>query len=303
MSTVVMKDRLGQSLEVVGLVIARITQLDTVAGTVYPYGYDDRGNVVIIDSSNELCETAPWDYTFFNPSAAWVEVTIDTPRARFYRGDVVQREGSLPRKNINTGCAWCRNRDGAWIALNKKHLKKITPHYSAAAFTYRLMAAQADARPGGIVEMLTPTALSVGYSIDFKPAELEKHVVVKVEFTPGGKLYTYRLKDGMIAEAGDDAVVVVNNPDYPELKGTKVVRIKEVTTIDSIPGNYKYVEHVVSNRSYREVEFQIQRSKAYAAALKLLEKKSAELEQVKARATRLELEIAKMAEDVAAGKY
>ncbi|MCR8526283.1 hypothetical protein WB334_25420, partial [Escherichia coli] len=66
---------------------------------------------------------------------------------------------------------------------------------------------------------------------------------------------------------------------------------------------YKYVEHVVSNRGYREAEFQIQRSKAYAAALKVLEKKSAELERAKARATRLELEIAKMAEDVAAGKY
>lgn len=299
MSQIIMKDRNGYRLFPVGLLLVRSDRLDVKAGAVYPYEIDSAGVMKIIDGANDLTTVAAGEYVVFDDKATYHQLRFDFRKAGFSEGDVVMSCESLPRKHINHGYRWCLNNKGDWVAMNNKNLRLFKPHYSAAALTYRLMAAQAEARPGGIVEMLTPTALSVGYSIDFKPAELEKHVVVKVEFTPGGKLYPYRLKDGMIAEAGDDAVVVVNNPDYPELKGTKVVRIKEVTTIDAIPGNYKYVEHVVSNRGYREEA----KAKAYAAALKVLEKKSAELEQVKARATRLELEIAKMAEDVAAGKY
>lgn len=299
MSTVIMKDRNGYSLCATGLLLARTDDTGVKAGTVYPYKIGYAGEMEIINGVNDCSVLSLGKYVVFDDKATYHQIRFNFHKVGFSKGDVVMSCESLPRKHTNHGYRWCLNNKGVWIAINNKNLRLFKPHYSAAALTYRLMAAQAVKRPGGVVEMLTPTTLSVGYSIDFKPAELEKHVVVKVEFTPGDKLYTYRLKDGMIAEAGDDAVVVVNNPDYPELKGTKVVRIKEVTTIDAIPGNYKYVEHVVSNRGYREEA----KAKAYAAALKVLEKKSAELEQVKARATRLELEIAKMAEDVAAGKY
>jgi len=287
MSQIIMKDRNGYSLFPVGLLLVRSDRLDVKAGAVYPYEIDSAGVMKIIDGANDLTTVAAGEYVVFDDKATYHQLRFDFRKAGFSEGDVVMSCESLPRKHINHGYRWCLNNKGVWIAMNNKNLRLFKPHYSAAALTYRLMKASAN------------NSVVVCPPINFVPIDFKTDKVVRATFTPGGKLYAYRLKDGMIAEVGDDAVVVVNNPDYPELKGTKVVRIKEVTTIDAIPGNYKYVEHVVSNRGYREEA----KAKAYAAALKVLEKKSAELEQVKARATRLELEIAKMAEDVAAGKY
>ncbi len=91
--------------------------------------------------------------------------------------------------------------------------------------------AQLNAAPGKIMPASAP---AVGFQ-PFTPEEpLTRYATV--EFTPGGKQYTYLLPNHCNAMKGDDAVVVVNNPNYPELKGTKVVRITGV--YDRNPSDY-----------------------------------------------------------------
>lgn len=290
MSQIIMKDRNGYSLFPVGLLLVRSDRLDVKAGTVYPYEIDSAGVIKIIDGANNLTTITAGEYVVFDDKATYHQLRFEFPKAGFNKGDVVFSCESLPRKHINHGCRWCLNNKGIWTAMNNKNLRLFKPRYSAVALTYRLMKKAAD-NSGLVVEMAA--------TLSFVPAEFKTDKVVRVTFTPGGKLYTYRLKDGMIAEPGDDAVVVVNNPDYPELKGTKVVRIVEVDEVENLGGSYKYVEHVVSNEAERKAQHEAARKQA----IKKLDDKFAELEKAKAKVTRLSSEFDKMLQDFANNKF
>lgn len=305
-----MTDRHGNKLHVTMLVVARTT-LSTIhdgdwldAGTIYPAGFLLNGELAVLDAHNEVTPVRSCDVTSFidAPGSVVEFASVDRPftRAGFSEGDVVPVLKSIANRHINKGCVWCKNQEGKWIALSKVHLTFLKPKMSAAAMTARMKSATEQGTSQVLVVNLNGGAgsggsgtLSVGSSINFTPAPEKLDNVVRVEFQHGGKLYTYRLKDGMIAHVGDDAVVVVNNPNYPELKGTKVVRVKEVDQMENLGGSYKFVEHIVSNEEERRAQ---REAKAKAARNKIA-KKQHELESTVDLLNKIEREIKKLTED------
>ena len=308
-----MKDRYGNELHVTSLVVSRftaVTHLDTKyleAGTVYPAGFLLNGDLAVIDADNEV--TPVREDTVVRIAGAPGEVMdfarIDAAytKAGFTCGEVVPFKEEIPTRHKNKGCVWCLNQAGNWIALPKFNLTFIKPKMSAAAMTARMKSATEQGTSQVLVVNLNAGAgaggsgtLSVrqgGSSINFIPAPEKLDNVVRVEFQPGGKLYTYRLKDGMIAHVGDDEVVVVNNPSYPELKGTKVVRVKEIDQVENLGGSYKFVEHIVSNEEERRKQAQAKRD----AAKRKIYKKSQQVQEVVELLARLETELNVMTEE------
>lgn len=305
-----MKDRYGNELHVTSLVVSRftaVTHLDSqylVAGTVYPAGFLLNGDLAVIDADNEV--TPVRQDTVFHiadiPGEVLDFARIDAAytKAGFTCGEVVPFKEKIPTCHKNKGCVWCLNNNGSWIALPKFNLTFIKPKMSAAAMTARMKSATEQGTSQVMaVNIICGGAcgdsgkLSVGSSINFTLASEKLDNVVRVEFQPGGKLYTYRLKDGMIAHVGDEAVVIVNNPSYPELKDTKVVRVKEVDQMENLGGSYKFVEHIVSNEEERHKQTQ---AKAKAARNKIA-KKQRELEKAVELLNNIEREIKKLTED------
>lgn len=307
----IMKDCYGNELNVTLLVVARTTLSTTVcdyltAGNVYPAGYLLNGELVVLDDDTEVLPVDWADVSNITDSDTWCRVEAAYNKAGFSCGDIVPVKESIKGRNLTTGCVWCLNQSGCWIALPESKLTKIKVHMTAQALTARMKSATEQGTSQVLVVNLNGGAgaggsgtVSVGSSISFTPAPEKLDNVVRVEFQSGGKLYTYRLKDGMIAFPGDDAVVVVNNPDHPELKGTKVVRVKEVDRQENLGGSYKYVEHVVSNEAERKAQYEAARKRA----IKKLDDKFAELEKAKAKVTRLSSEFDKMSQDLANNKF
>lgn len=316
----IMKDRYGNELHVTMLVVSRVTSVTHLdgqyltAGTIYPAGFLLNGDLAVIDAENEVTPVRPGTVTSLAslPGEAIEFASVDRPftRAGFCEGDVVPVLKSIANRHINKGCVWCKNQEGKWIAMSKVHLTFLKPKMSAAAMTARMKSAT-EAGTSQTITIVTTHGCGAGGSdirsmggvpsqaFNFIPDEVKLDRVVLVEFSKGGKLYTYRLKDGMIAEPGDDAVVIVNNPAYPELKGTKVVRVKEVDTVENLGGSYKYVEHIVSNEEERKAQQEVKRKRAESR----LTKKRAELNSALKEARRIETELNQLAEDFHNGKY
>lgn len=304
----ILKDRYGNELHVTMLAVARANLSSDwdgqylTAGNVYAAGFTLAGELAVIDDQNDLNTVNPCEVSaFLGEVVEFVKLNRPFTRAGFNEGDVVPMLKTIPSRHINKGCVWCKNQEGQWIALSKVHLTAVKPHMTAQALTARMKSATEAGTSqvlvvnlgGGAAGGVASGTLSVGSSVSFTPAPEKLDNVVRVEFQPGGKLYTYRLKDGMIAFPGDDAVVVVNNPNYPELKGTKVVRVKEVDRQENLGGFYKYVEHIVSNEEERQAQAEAKRK----AALRKLNKKSQQVQEAKERLARLETEFNVMTEE------
>lgn len=305
----ILKARYGTELTVHGLVVARNSTGGYIsAGTVYPFGRiaGSKHEIVIIDNENDLCDTSWSDASNLNESDDWRRVEAAYTKAGFCTGDIVPVKKDISTRNISKGCVWCLSQFGHWIALPESNLTKVKVHMSAQALTARMKSAAEVGTSPAITICVTgggaggaADVRSMGGNLNFIPGEITLDRVVKVEFSKGGKLYTYRLKDGMIAEPGDDAVVVVNNPAYPELKGTKVVRVKEVDVVENLGGSYKYIEHIVSNEAERKAQQEVKRKRAESR----LTKKRAELNSALKEARRIETELNQLAEDFHNGKY
>lgn len=310
-----MKDKYDNELHVTMLVVARATlsvMCDTAyltAGTVYPAGFLNNGLVGFIDNDNELTSFEDEYIIRLNTSDDWRRVDMAYNKAGFSCGDIVPVKTFIEGRKILAGCVWCLNQSGKWIALPVRNLTKIKVRVSAQALVARMKSTNKAGNHKIITRVTEPVVVGLevctgagsrpGTTINFMPLEHKTDNVVRVEFTKGGRLYTYRLPAGMKAQPGDDAVVIVNNPAYPELKGTKVVRVKEVDTAVNFGGSYKYVEHIVSNEAERAAK----KEEAKRKVRNKIDKKRIEVIEAHTRTNRLELELTKLVEDFDNGNY
>lgn len=309
MNTII-NDHSGIPVEVKGLAVARCAQSSYITeGVVYPFGVSITGQLVIIDNDNDSYAVTWSDISDFNESKDWRRTEVAYNKAGFCQGEIVPVKPFIEGRKIEAGCVWCLNQSGKWIALPVRNLTKIAVHMSAQALTARMKSANEAGARQTITRVTKPVVVSLvagagaggrpGTIVNFVPLEHKIDNVVRVEFNEGGKLYTYRLPAGMNAQPGDDAVVIVNNPNYPELKGTKVVRVIEVDTAVDLGASYKYVEHIVSNEAERTAK----KEEAKRKAQNKIDKKRIQFIEAHTRTNRLELELAKMVEDFDNGNY
>lgn len=284
-------DKHNVAVPFAGFVLIRENIADARKGSVYPYGIDPEGEVLILDDANELQTLQRNDYLFYEDGARYVTLQKAFSAHGLLSGSISRAHDNLVDRDINSGCIWIKSfgNEHDYFAAKKLYVRDIKRIlWTAQAYRYRMQYAQLNALPGKV------TAVTVG---GFKPFTAEEPLTryVTVEFTPGGKQYTYLLPNHLTAAKGDDAVVVVNNPNYPELKGTKVVRITGV--YDRNPSDYydsslKRIEHVVSKSAERRKELE-----------QKINDKRIQLRQAEKRVATMADQLTKLEEDLVNGNY
>lgn len=274
-----------------GFVLIRTELVDLRKGSVYPFGRDDEGNVLVLDDAKEL-STLDWrDYLLFEEGARYVTMAKRFAAHCLVEGSITRAHDNLIDRDINAGCVWVKSfgNEHDYFATKELHIRDFKRVlWTAQAYRYRMQFAQLNSLPGKV------TDVTVG---GFKPFTAEEPLTryATVEFTSGGKQYTYLLPNHCNAMKGDDAVVVVNNPNYPELKGTKVVRITGV--YDRNPSDYydnslKRIEHVVSKSAERRKELE-----------QKINDKRIQLRQAEKRVATMAEQLTKLEEDLVNGTY
>lgn len=289
-----------------GFVLIRTELVDLRKGSIYPFGRDDEGNVLALDDAKELQTLDRNDYLIYEEGARYVTVKKGFLAHRLTTGSITRAHDNLVDRDINTGCVWVKSfsNEHDYFAIRENNLadfKRVL--WTAQAYRYRMQFAQIAAdniRHGiSVVSAATsiPGSVLMGESKLTKPFIAEEPLTryVTVEFTSGGKQYTYLLPNHLTAVKGDDAVVVVNNPNYPELKGTKVVRITGV--YDRNPSDYydnslKRIEHVVSKSAERRKELE-----------QKINDKRIQLRQAEKRVATVADQLTKLEEDLVNGTY
>lgn len=287
-----------------GFVLIRTELVDLRKGSIYPFGRDDEGNVLALDDAKELQTLDRNDYLIYEEGARYVTVKKGFLAHRLTTGSITRAYDNLVDRDINTGCVWVKSfsNEHDYFAIRENNLadfKRVL--WTAQAYRYRMQAAQLSAAPGKIMPgsgVVTGRFVSVAVDAPkFQPFTAEEPLTryVTVEFSPGGKNYTYLLPNHLTAMKGDDAVVVVNNPNYPELKGTKVVRITGV--YDRNPSDYydnslKRIEHVVSKSAERRKELE-----------QKINDKRIQLRQAEKRVATVADQLTKLEEDLVNGTY
>ena len=159
---------------------------------------------------------------------------------------------------ISPGNTYAQDETGGWMSYARAAFAEIKVSYSEQYLTAKMKAKLQPGKYDATIE----TAGMVGRSlvIDFKVgderiAHAQRVIAdqdvryVQVRFQKGGKLYTYKHR-GEIYQ-GDQVVVLVENDNYPELCGTKVLEV--VGVLDKNPTNYplKWVVNKVDIEGYR----------------------------------------------------
>lgn len=286
-----LKDRNNGNVKMVGFVVSRTNDHDIEVGKVYPYGRDHDGQLVVLDGANDLQFMARLDCIILNDTTKLAIINTTYPTHQIFGGELVEYAETVYGRNINAGCVWVRSnaKDHDFFAVRSDKLTEYFPRWTGVAYRHRMQSVQ-PAKP--VVEKAVPkvaaiAAQSMGGApeFNFKPEEAITRYVT-VEFSLGAKQYTYLLPNHLTAHVGDDAVVVVNNPNYPELKGTKVVRITGVYDRDPSDydnGSLKRIEHVVSKSAERrkELEQKIKTKRnSLETAVKRVEKLEVELNEL-----------------------
>lgn len=274
-----------------GFVLMRTEQIDLRKGSIYPYGFDADTNVVVLDDAKELTTVDERSYMIYEEGARYVTMAKSFRAHGLLEGSITRAYDNLVDRDINAGCVWVKSfsNEHDYFATKESHVKDFKRIlWTAQAYRYRMQFAQFNSLPGQVTDM------TVG---GFKPFTAEEPLTryVTVEFSTGGKQYTYLLPNHLTAVKGDDAVVVVNNPNYPELKGTKVVRITGV--YDRNPSDYydnslKRIEHVVSKSAERRKELE-----------QKINDKRIQLRQAEKRVATLADQLTKLEEDLVNGTY
>lgn len=260
-----------EPVELKGYWVSRRNCVGLKAGYVYPYGTLN-GYDVILNSDNNLWQVCPDEGVYWNNNDVYCRAD-STYKCGIEKGDVFPVAYNIAGRRFNNGCVWCFNSKLEYVALSKKSLTEIKPTWTAQAMTARWQQSQEkleqarERRPGTVISFISGMFGSGGGSVvgkevcgkggamtlDFVPLADNKYVTV--EFTKGGKPYTYILPAGMNAEPGDEAVVRVDNPNYPELKGTKIVKVLSVQNANNSGWAYcKAVEYIVDNSAERKKE-------------------------------------------------
>lgn len=282
-----------------GFVLIRTELVDLRKGSVYPFGRDDEGNVLVLDDAKEL-STLDWrDYLPFEEGARYVTMTKRFTAHCLIEGSITCAHDNLIDRDINAGCVWVKSfgNEHDYFATKELHVRDFKRVlWTAQAYRYRMQSAQtaADNIRHGI--SVVPVHVDCRSTLA-KPFVAEEPLTryVTVEFTSGGKQYTYLLPNHCNAMKGDDAVVVVNNPKYPELKGTKVVRITGVyyrNPSDYYDNSLKRIEHVVSKSAERRKELE-----------QKINDKRIQLRQAEKRVETLADQLTKLEEDLVNGTY
>ena len=282
-----------------GFVLIRNELTDLRKGSIYPYGTSEVGSVVVLDDAKELQTMNYDDYLIYEEGARYVTITKTFRAHGLYEGSITRAHDNLVDRDINAGCIWVKSfgKEHDYFATKELHVRDFKRVlWTAQAYRYRMQAAQiaADNIHHGI--SVVPVHVDCR-SVLAKPFVAEEPLTryVTVEFTSGGKQYTYLLPNHLTAVKGDDAVVVVNNPNYPELKGTKVVRITGV--YDRNPSDYydnslKRIEHVVSKSAERRKELE-----------QKINDKRIQLRQAEKRVATMADQLTKLEEDLVNGTY
>lgn len=297
--TLTIIDKHFQTVPFVGFVLIRKDITDVRKGSVYPYGIDPEGHVLILDDANELQTVGPDFYLIYEDGARYITLQKPFAAHNLHSGSISRAHDHLIGRDINSGCVWVKSFSPQhdYFATNKSNVRDFNrPLWTAQAYRYRMQSAQVQSQ---VVTVTPPSFIGVGsdkINTGIPPFTPEERVtrIVTVEFTPGGKQYTYLLPNHLTAVKGDDAVVVVNNPNYPELKGTKVVRITGVYTRNSLDhyDNYKSIEHVVSKSAERRKELE-----------QKINDKRIQLRQAEKRIETMANQLTKLEEDLVNGKY
>ena len=290
-------DKHNVAVPFVGFVLIRADIVDARKGSVYPYGIDSEGEVLILDDANELQTLQRNDYLMYEDGARYVTMQKEFKAHGLLSGSITRAHDNLVDRDINDGCIWIKSfgNEHDYFAAKKLYVRDIKRVlWTAQAYRYRMQAAQAGS---GFVSRFVTVAVELPKAAGFQPFTPEEPLTryATVEFTPGGKNYTYLLPNHCNAMKGDDAVVVVNNPNYPELKGTKVVRITGV--YDRNPSDYydnslKRIEHVVSKSAERRKELE-----------QKINDKRIQLRQAEKRVATMADQLTKLEEDLVNGTY
>lgn len=291
-------DKRNNKVEFAGFVVMRRDIMDARKGSVYPFGFSTTGSgeVLILDDATELHLLHSDNFILFEEGARYVTVNLPYETHDIKRGDLAVSYDSLPYRNINAGCVWLKSysEEHDYFAVRDSSVTPTTLRWTAQAYRYRMQAAQEHSKRLGAARIVVVEAPKPVDFVPFTPEEpLTRYVTV--EFNAGGKQYTYLLPNHLTAMKGDDAVVVVNNPNYPELKGTKVVRITGV--YDRNPSDYydnslKRIEHVVSKSAERRKELE-----------QKINDKRIQLRQAEKRVATMADQLTKLEEDLVNGTY
>lgn len=179
-------------------------------------------------------------------------------------------------KEASAGQIYVHDETGSWMIYGRANFDLVRPTYSTQ---YLMAKMKAKLQPGNyddtvesarttstaklanilgtVSHRYSSTAGACGNlpktSIHFLPAEAEaeesKIKYVQVTFKPGERTYTYKWK-GEVA-VGDEAVVRVENDNYPDLCGTKIVDVVAVLDHNPTRFNLKYLVDVVNMDRYR----------------------------------------------------
>lgn len=280
-----------------GFVLIRTELVDLRKGSVYPFGRDDEGNVLVLDDAKELSKVDLCDYLPFEEGARYVTMTKRFTAHCLFEGSITRAHDNLVDRDINDGCVWVKSfgKEHDYFATKELHVRDVKRIlWTAQAYRYRMQAAQVGS---GLLSRFVTVSIETPKQAGFVPFTPEEPLTryATVEFTPGGKQYTYLLPNHCNAMKGDDAVVVVNNPNYPELKGTKIVRITGV--YDRNPSDYydsslKRIEHVVSKSAERRKELE-----------QKINDKRIQLRQAEKRVATMTDQLTKLEEDLVNGTY
>lgn len=158
------------------------------------------------------------------------------------------------------GTVYALDDSGSWMTYshNSFYIAPCITTYSAQYQCARMMATIKPENTAGVVSHRYSSTAGACSNlpktpIHFLPAEAEaeesKIKYVQVTFKPGERVYTYKWK-GDVA-VGDEAVVRVENDNYPDLCGTKIVDVVAVLDHNPTRFNLKYLVDVVNLDRYR----------------------------------------------------
>lgn len=280
--------------EMLGFVVSRINTHGVEPGKIYPYGLNADGSLTIVDGAGDKNTLGKSDVIFLHDNTKLAVIGTTYPNHRIFGGEIVEYKLVRPGRKINDNCLWVKSQyDDTYFAVRGNKLTEYFPRWTGVAYRHRMQSVQPEQEKLIGAGTITRLPGSVAKFEAFTPEERINRYVT-VEFNKGGKQYTYLLPNHLTAVAGDDAVVVVNNPNYPELKGTKVVRVTGVYTRD--PSDYdnalKTVEHIVSKSAERRKELE-----------QKINDKRIQLQQANKRVAAMTDQLFQLEEDLANGTY
>lgn len=195
---------------------------------------------------------------FLSEKDVWAHADRDYVNVKYGKLYKVSTTRGGTGQATSAGQTYVHDETGSWMIYGRANFTVVQPSFSEQYLTAKM---KAKMQPGlHTAKIQTVGMVGRNLVVDFKVGD--EHIAhaqrivdendvrfVQVRFQKGGKLYTYKYR-GEIYK-GDQVVVLVENDNYPELCGTKVLEV--VSVLDTNPTNYslKWVVNKVDIDGYR----------------------------------------------------